>query len=65
MESGAHLQALDLAVNQARDGQYLRAIERFESALESGMADLLEFSHAVRAVATHLVEFVDGFRLGT
>ncbi len=42
MESGAHLQALDLAVQQTRDGQYLRAIERFESALESGMADLNE-----------------------
>ncbi len=42
MESDTHLQDLDRAVQQTRDGQYLRAIERFEAALESGMADLNE-----------------------
>ena len=42
MESDAHLHALDRAVQQTRAGLYLKAIERFEAALESGMADLTE-----------------------
>ena len=42
MEADVHLQALDRAVQQTRDGQYLRAIERFEGALDSGMVELSE-----------------------